>query len=63
MVTPFLTLQQLSVLLARPSASRHQDSQAPLSAVERFLQSDEEEQGRVIAMMAGDPSGAYNRIA
>jgi len=44
MVTPFLTLQQLSALFSKPSSILLQDAEAPQSAVEEFLQNCSEEQ-------------------
>ena len=44
MVTPFLTLQQLSALFTKPSSVLLQDTEAPRSAVEEFLQNGGEEQ-------------------
>jgi len=44
MVTPFLTLQQLSALFSKPSSILLQDAEAPRSAVEEFLQNGGEEQ-------------------
>jgi len=44
MVTPFLTLQQLSALFTKPSSVLLQDAEAPRSAVEEFLQNGGEEQ-------------------
>ena len=43
MVTPFLTLQQLSALFSKPSSILLQDAEVPSSAVEEFLQSGEEQ--------------------
>ncbi|WP_187143003.1 hypothetical protein [Terriglobus albidus] len=44
MVTPFLTLQQLSVLFSKPSSILLRDAEAPRSAVEEFLQNGGEGQ-------------------
>lgn len=46
MVTPFLTLQQLSALFSKPSSILLQDVEAPRSAVEEFLQNGGEEQSQ-----------------
>ena len=44
MVTPFLTLQQLSALFSKPSSILLRDAEAPRSEVEEFLQDGGEAQ-------------------
>lgn len=44
MVTPFLTLQQISALFSKPSFIQLQDAEAPSSAVEEFPRNGGEEQ-------------------
>ncbi len=64
MVIPFLTLHQLSVLFSKPSAVLMQNAEVPRSAVEQFLQNDEEEeQCRILTQLAEKQPGLFKNVA
>ena len=63
MVTPFLTLQQLSMLFSRPSTALMRDSQAPASAMHELFVSEEEEQGKAMAVLAQEPPHTLKNAA